>query len=195
MNITSTEKENAQLIELFYSGQTSALDTIFRKYKARLYAYLLTAVRDPALAKDLLQDTLVKAYNSIIRHQYRDDGRFEPWLFRIARNIVVDYYRSSKRASQLFADAELCPQRSFSSNDLGPDSLLISSQRKEQVRSLIKMLPQSQREVVILRHFMGMSFQEIADHTNVSINTALGRMRYALINMRKYAQNQESLLV
>ncbi len=185
METTLVEKENSRLIGLYMSGDEGAIDRLFRKYQPKVYAYLLKATKNPALAGDLLQESFFKVLRSLRAGGYVDNGRFEPWLMRIVRNVVMDQHRSRSRANVLFAEGEYIPAPSHSGAD--PESMLIQAQRKSDVRTLLQQLPEAQRQVVILRHFIGLSFQEIADHTDVSINTALGRMRYALLNMRKMA--------
>ena len=133
----------------------------------------------------------MKAFVSIKRGQYHEDGRFEPWLVRIARNVLMDHYRDRKRFHQVHSDREVSMLPDTFASSMSTDNDLLAAQQRTQVRELIRELPESQKEVVILRHFLGLTFQEIATHTGVSINTALGRMRYALINLRKIAAEQQ----
>ncbi len=193
MNTSFSETENVTLIEELRNGNVDAAERLFSKYQSRLYLYIFASVKDDVIAHDLLQDAMMKAFLSIKRGQYHEDGRFEPWLIRIARNVLMDHYRDRKRFHQVHSDREVSMLPDTLASSTMPDLGIISSQERSQVRNLIQELPESQKEVVILRHFLGLTFQEIAIHTGVSINTALGRMRYALINLRKIASEQHIL--
>ncbi len=190
MNTSFSETENVTLIEELRNGNVDAAERLFSKYQSRLYLYIFASVKDDVIAHDLLQDAMMKAFLSIKRGQYHEDGRFEPWLIRIARNVLMDHYRDRKRFHQVHSDREVSMLPDTLASSTMPDLGIISSQERSQVRNLIQELPESQKEVVILRHFLGLTFQEIATHTGVSINKALGRMRYALINLRKIASEQ-----
>ncbi|PIE84363.1 MAG: RNA polymerase subunit sigma-24 [Bacteroidia bacterium] len=155
-----------------------------------VYAYVLSSVKDAVLAKDLVQDTLLKACLALRVGTYREDGRFESWVMRVARNVIVDHYRERRRATLVDLPLDWQHQHVVS-HESNPEEALVRVQERLMVRRLVDSLPERQREVVLLRHYVGMSFQEIADHTGVSINTALGRMRYALINLRKLHSQQE----
>lgn len=193
MNTSFSETENVTLIEELRNGNVDAAERLFSKYQSRLYLYIFASVKDDVIAHDLLQDAMMKAFLSIKRGQYHEDGRFEPWLIRIARNVLMDHYRDRKRFHQVHSDREVSMLPDTLASSTMPDLGIISSQERSQVRNLIQELPESQKEVVILRHFLGLTFQEIATHTGVSINTALGWMRYALINLRKIASEQHIL--
>jgi RNA polymerase sigma factor, sigma-70 family len=193
VNTSFSETENVTLIEELRSGSVDAAERLFSKYQKRLYSYILSSVKDDSIARDLLQEAMLKAFVSIKRGQYHEDGRFEPWLVRIARNVLMDHYRDRKRFHQVHSDREVSMLPDTFASSITPDNELMVSQQRTQVRELIQELPETQKEVVILRHFLGLTFQEIATHTGVSINTALGRMRYALINLRKIASEQQLL--
>ncbi|MGP1362904.1 MAG: RNA polymerase sigma factor [Bacteroides sp.] len=193
MNTSYSETENVTLIAELQGGNVEAAEHLFAKYENRLHNYILSSVKDDTIARDLLQDTMLKAFVSIKRGQYREDGRFEPWLVRIARNVLMDHYRDRKRFHQVHSDREVSMLPDTFASNVTPDTELLASQQRTQVRELIQELPETQKEVVILRHFLGLTFQEIAVHTGVSINTALGRMRYALINLRKIASEHQIL--
>ncbi len=178
-------------VERVEFGNEKILAERLEGVRQSVYAYILGSVKDNVLAKDLLQDTLMKAYLGMQRGGYRDDGRFDSWVIRVARNVVIDYYRERKRAGLVELRGDWHQHQLFLSRDRNPEDELISSQDRAMVKSLVRSLPEKQQEVVLLRHYVGMSFQEIADHTGVSINTALGRMRYAMINLRKLHAMQE----
>ncbi len=162
-----------------------AFETLVRRYKSKVYTTIYLIVKDTYVAEDLLQDTFIKAIDVLRSGRYNDEGKFLPWVLRIAHNMAIDYFRREKRyPNVVFEDGSSV----FNTLDFAEDSIediQIRDETHSHLRSLIKLLPDSQREVLVMRHYEDMSFQEIADATGVSINTALGRMRYALINLRK----------
>lgn len=189
VNVSAYETERSAPLGRCGSSQVD-LGFLFSKYRGALYAYIFSFVKEVSLANDLLQDTYLKAMVSMKKSQYIERGRFESWIFRIARNVVMDSFRERKRS--VVMDRGDFRNSLTLSYGLPHESLLGLGR---EVRFLIQRLPKEQREVVILRHYFGMSFQEIARYSEVSINTALGRMRYALINMRKYAVNELPIAV
>ncbi len=162
-----------------------AFETLVRRYKSKVYTTIYLIVKDTYVAEDLLQDTFIKAIDVLRSGRYNDEGKFLPWVLRIAHKMAIDYFRREKRyPNVVFEDGS----NVFNTLDFAEDSIediQIRDETHSHLRSLIKLLPDSQREVLVMRHYEDMSFQEIADATGVSINTALGRMRYALINLRK----------
>ena len=162
-----------------------AFETLVRRYKSKVYTTIYLIVKDTYVAEDLLQDTFIKAIDVLRSGRYNDEGKFLPWVLRIAHNMAIDYFRREKRyPNVVFEDGS----NVFNTLDFAEDSIediQIRDETHSHLRSLIKLLPDSQREVLVMRHYEDMSFQEIADATGVSINTALGRMRYALITLRK----------
>ena len=195
MDITQVEKDNALLIQRFLSeGDQGALNLLFSRYSGKVFAYLYTSLNDRSVASDVMQEVFCKALRSIQEGRYVDTYRFEAWLMRITHNAAMDFYRDRRRTRDLFAEST--PSSAFStSSDYDPERELTLSQSKKNLRRLIQKLPPAQRQVVIMRLYMGLSFQEIATHTDVSINTALGRMRYARLNMRRYAERDNLQLV
>ncbi len=166
-------------------GDEHAFEILVRRYKSKIYTTIYLIVKDTYVAEDLLQDTFVKAVDVLRSGRYNDEGKFLPWVLRIAHNMAIDYFRREKRYPNIvFEDGS----NVFNTLDFAEDSvqeMQIKTETYNHLRDLIKQLPDSQREVLVMRHYEDMSFQEIADATGVSINTALGRMRYALINLRK----------
>ncbi|MDI9866229.1 MULTISPECIES: RNA polymerase sigma factor [Flectobacillus] len=167
------------------NGDEHAFETLVRRYKSKVYTTIYLIVKDTYVAEDLLQDTFVKAVDVLRSGKYNDEGKFLPWVLRIAHNMAIDNFRREKRYPNIvFEDGSSV----FNTLDFAEDSIeemQIRNETHNHLRDLIKRLPDSQREVLVMRHYEDMSFQEIADATGVSINTALGRMRYALINLRK----------
>jgi RNA polymerase sigma factor (sigma-70 family) len=176
---------DSELISLYIRGNEKAFEKLVQRHKSRVYTTIYLIVKDQYVAEDLLQDTLIKAVDTIKSGKYNEEGKFLPWIIRIAHNLAIDYFRRDKRyPNVVFEDGSSV----FNTLDFSEDSvesIQIRQETHEQLREMIQRLPDVQRQVLIMRHYEDMSFQEIADATGVSINTALGRMRYALINLRK----------
>ena len=176
---------DSELISLYRRGNENAFETIVNRHKSRIFTSIYLIVKDRYVAEDLLQETFIKAVNTIKNGRYNEEGKFLPWIVRIAHNMAVDYFRKTKRYPTVVLEDG---SRVFNTLEFAEESIedrQVIQETHERVRDLIKELPDTQREVLVMRHYMGMSFQEIAESTDVSINTALGRMRYALINIRK----------
>lgn len=181
-----------ELIQRFVNGEQSCFDQIIHRHKNKVFAYISLYIRDQALAEDIFQDTFVKVIQSVKRGRYQDNGKFISWVMRIAHNLIIDHFRRVKQMNTISNneyESDLFNSRKLSDSTI--EDNLIKRQIQKDVRKMISYLPDDQREVVILRHYAGLSFKEIADITNVSINTALGRMRYALINMRKIMEEKK----
>jgi RNA polymerase sigma factor (sigma-70 family) len=183
-----------ELIGRYLAGHQSSLEKLIRRHKNRVFAYILMIVKDKELAEDLFQDTFIKVINTIRSGSYKEEGKFIQWVMRIAHNLIIDYFRKSKRIPLVengedydIFDRVRIPVESV-------EQKLITDQIHEDVKKLIEYLPREQKEVLIMRHYGDMSFKDIAEQTNVSINTALGRMRYALINLRKLVDEKEIIL-
>ncbi len=177
---------DAQLIEQFRKGNKNAINELLSRYSSNVYSYILMMVKNEELANDFLQETFIKVFESIKRGKYEEKGIFLSWVIRIAHNLIIDFYRKNRHlptVSNDEADYDLFNSPKFA--DKNVEQNWVESQVRNDIRRLIEMLPPEQREVVLLRHYGGLSFKEIAKLTGVSINTALGRMRYALINLRR----------
>lgn len=185
--INTANISDGELVKFYLDGQQSAVEVLIQRHSARLYNYIVGMVGSRSASDDIMQETFLKAVASIERGKYNDDGRFISWLMRIAHNQVIDYFRVNKRRKE-FA-SEDSAMEIFSARlgdfDSGAEGKIIMSETAVQLQQLVDTLPAEQREVVVMRHFMNLSFKEIAEQTGVSINTALGRMRYALKNLRK----------
>lgn len=177
--------KDSELISQYRSGNDAAFEKLVNRYKSRVYTTIYLIVKDQGVAEDLLQDVFVKVIHTLSADGYNEEGKFQPWLMRIAHNLAIDYFRKTKRYPTIvMEDGEnLFNTLKFAENNI--EDHKVKEDTLELVRRLIDELPESQKQVLIMRHYMDMSFQEIAEQTGVSINTALGRMRYALINMRK----------
>jgi len=180
-----TEANDSVLISAYVRGNERAFEILVNRHKDRLYTGILMIVRDRYVAEDLLQDAFIKAVNMIRRGKYNEEGKFFPWVSRIAHNMAIDHFRKHKRYPTIVVEDgnNVFDTMAFAAEDC--ESIKVRQEEYDQVKALIRELPDAQRQVLIMRHHFKMSFQEIADHTGVSINTALGRMRYALINLRK----------
>ncbi len=180
-----------ELILNYLKGDIASIEVLINRYKSNVYAYILKTVKDPVLADDLFQDTFIKAIQTLRSGVYREEGKFNQWVNKIAHNLIIDHYRKGKRSA--LNDSIDCVEQLPNSPNYATQSIedsLINSQKNETLMSLIEQLPPEQCEVVKLRHYCDLSFKDIASITNVSINTALGRMRYAIINLRKIIEEQ-----
>ncbi|RLD57456.1 MAG: RNA polymerase subunit sigma-24 [Bacteroidetes bacterium] len=192
------EKHNQtdyDLVKQFIDGNQLSLETLINRHKKRVYTYIFLIVKKQHLAEDIFQDTFIKVIKSLRQGKYKDEGRFVSWVLRIAHNLVIDYYRKEKHLKVYSNDdneIDIFNSQKFSEKTIEED--IISDQISQEVKLLIEELPEDQKEVIILRHYAGLSFKEIAEQTNVSINTALGRMRYALINLRKLIEEKQLTL-
>jgi len=184
-----------ELIQRFIIGEQSCFEEIIHRHKNKVFAYISLYIRDQALVEDIFQDTFMKVIQSVKAGKYQDNGKFLSWVMRIAHNLIIDHFRRLKQMNVMSNDdyeSDLFNSKKLA--DANVEDNMIRVQIRKDVRKLIGELPDDQREVVILRHYAGLSFKEIADITDVSINTALGRMRYALINMRKIMQEKQMSL-
>jgi RNA polymerase sigma factor (sigma-70 family) len=175
-----------ELIMRFIKGEQSCFEQLIHRHKNKVFAYINLYIRDEALAEDIFQDTFLKVFQSVKAGKYSDNGKFISWVMRIAHNLIIDHFRRIKQMNTISNDNY--ESDIFNSKRFAEDSIednIIKKQIHQDIRKMISNLPDDQKEVVILRHYAGLSFKEIADITDVSINTALGRMRYALINLRK----------
>ena len=179
------QSSDSALISLYLAGQESAFATLLERYRSRVFTTILLIVRDEDVAEDLLQDTFIKAIHTLKGGRYNEEGKFAPWICRIAHNLAIDSFRRGKRTPHVSLTDNDRLANTLTIADDGPDDILAREETHHRLRALIQELPAAQKEVLLMRHYGDMSFQEIADATGVSINTALGRMRYALINLRK----------
>ena len=181
-----------ELIKRFMNGSQPSIEVLVNRYKTKVYTYILLMVKNQQLAEDLFQETFIKVIQSLKMHKYKDNGKFVSWIIRIAHNLVIDHFRKEKQINTCNNEdyeADLFNSSKFSAKNI--EQLIVHDQIIKDVRKLIDELPNDQREVVMLRHYGQLSFKEIAEQTDVSINTALGRMRYALINMRKMIEEKK----
>ena len=191
----STLLSDQALLDQYQQGNREAVSQLLERHTRRVRDYVRMLVKDNDVADDLTQEVLIKVVKVLDEGRYTDKGRFLPWVLRIAHNRVLDYFRASKQVktvSESSAGFDILGSKNLAEPSI--EDQLISEQQAEEVRALIELLPEEQREVVKMRYYEGLSFKEIAEHTGVSINTALGRMRYALINMRQMIKEKNLVL-
>ena len=183
-----------ELIARYVDGDEQSFEVLLHRYKSKIYTSIYLFVKDHALAEDIFQEVFIKIIDTLRRGKYNHEGKFVQWAMRISYNMCVDHHRRNKRRSHLNPTEDFDIFDVLRHSDDGPDQIIMRSETHNRIRYLVDSLPEEQREVVILRHYADMSFKEIAGLTGVSINTALGRMRYALINIRKLMSEKEMVL-
>ena len=183
------ELADEQLVSLYQEGNNNAFDTLLKRYQSKVFSYLLYSVKNQELAEDLFQDVFIKMVVRIKNGQYAENGKFASWMMRIVHNHLIDYYRTSPNAliiSNDESEVDLFNNADIAVNE-NREQEMINQQTLKEIKELIALLPDAQREVLLMRVYDELSFKEIAEKTNCSINTALGRMRYAILNLRHMA--------
>ena len=187
-----TQVSDAALLSAYIQGEDKAFETLVKRSKSKVYTSIYLIVKDRYIAEDLMQETYIKAIDVIKSGRYNEEGKFLPWVVRIGHNLAIDFFRKDKRYPTIVLEDGSKLFNSFEFAEESSEDIQLKADKISNVRELIKKLPDEQREVLVMRHYEELSFQEIAEQTGVSINTALGRMRYALINLRKMLEKQES---
>lgn len=185
---------DAILVHNYINGDENALETLILKHKQKIYSFIYSKVFDKEIAEDIFQDTFIKIIKTLKRNAYNEEGKFLPWVMRIAHNLVIDHFRKHNRMPKFDNNGDFSIFSVLSDTDLNAEKRIIKDQVESDVRRLVDELPEDQKEVLLMRIYKDMSFKEIADKTGVSINTALGRMRYALINLRKIIDKHNIVL-
>ena len=183
--------EDKDLVRLYQNGNQEAISELINRYKQRIHSTIFFLVKKQELAEDLFQETFIKIITSLRKNHYNEQGKFLPWALRIAHNLVIDHFRKEKLMPLQHDTEEFSVFDRMSSNNKNASDQMIYDEKIRYVRNLIDRLPFEQREVVVLRHYAGLSFKEISKMLNININTALGRMHYALLKMRELAQNEK----
>jgi RNA polymerase sigma factor (sigma-70 family) len=183
------------LVSDYISGKEASLSLLINRHKQRLYSFIYSKIQDKDLTEDIFQDTFIKVIRTLKKGNYNEEGKFLPWVMRIAHNLVIDYFRKNNRMPSFKNTDEFDIFSVLHDGTLNAEKQLIQEQIYDDVRELINGLPKEQKEVLVMRMYKDMSFKEISENTGVSINTALGRMRYALINMRKLIEKHHIILV
>jgi RNA polymerase sigma factor (sigma-70 family) len=188
------EANDASLVRSYIDGNEHSLSILINRHKHRIYSFIFSKVYDKDIAEDIFQDTFIKVINTLKKGKYNEEGKFLPWVMRIAHNLVIDHFRRNKRMPKFENSGDFNIFSVLSDSDLNAEKQIIKDQIEADVKELIKELPEDQLEVLMMRIYKDMSFKEISERTGVSINTALGRMRYALINLRKVIEKHQLVL-
>ena len=192
--MNNVEITDAVLVRNYMDGSEAALSKLITRHQHRIYSFIFSKVFDRDVAEDIFQDTFIKVINTLKRGKYNEEGKFLPWVMRIAHNLVIDHFRRNKRMPKFDNSGDFNIFSVLSDSDLNVETQIIKEQIENDVKELIKELPEDQLEVLTMRIYKDMSFKEISERTGVSINTALGRMRYALINLRKIIEKHNLVL-
>ncbi len=183
-----------ELVQRYIQGDELALKTLIERHESRIFTSIYLLVKNKYLAEDIFQETFIKVIKALRKGHYEESGKFQPWVMRIAKNLVLDHFRKQARMPQITDTEgnEIMTTLRFA--DESTEDQIIRSEEETMVKALIQNLPEEQREVLILRHYAGLSFKEISELTGQNVNTALGRMRYALINLRKLIEKNNIML-
>lgn len=184
-----------ELVQRFIAGDQNSLEILIQRHKGRVFSYILLIVKKQELAEDIFQETFIKVIRSLKKGKYTENGKFVSWVLRISHNLIIDHFRKEKlkgTVSNDSLDIDIFNSQKFSEDTI--EDQMVNSQILSEVKDLIQELPEDQQQVIIMRHYLDLSFKEIAEQTDVSINTALGRMRYALINLRKLVEKKNLIL-
>ena len=193
---TSNNNYNSDsiLVENYIGGDESSLEKLIRKHKSRIYNFIFSKVLNRDNAEDIFQDTFIKVIKKLKRGFYNEEGKVLPWIMRIAHNLVIDHFRRNNRIPKFESNNDYDIFQNLSDSSLNAEKSIIKDQVSSDLQVLVEELPSDQKDVVIMRLYRDMSFKEIAENTGVSINTALGRMRYAIINLRKMINDNQIIL-
>jgi RNA polymerase sigma factor (sigma-70 family) len=186
---------DSTLVSDYIQGKEAALEVLIKRHQQRLFSFIYSKVKDRDTTEDVFQDTFIKVIKTLKKGNYNEEGKFLPWVMRIAHNLVIDHFRKSNRMPSFKNTDEFDIFSVLGDGNLNAEKQIIQEQIFSDVRELVKELPEEQKEVLVMRMYKDMSFKEISENTGVSINTALGRMRYALINMRKLIDKHKIILV
>jgi RNA polymerase sigma factor (sigma-70 family) len=190
----NSQTSDAILVSNYIKGDEYALELLIKKHKQSIYGFIFSKVRDRDVTEDIFQDAFIKVIKTLKRGKYNEEGKFLPWVMRISHNLVIDYFRKNNRMPKFDNSGDFNIFSVISDGALNAEKVIIKEQVQKDVRRLIEELPEDQKEVLMMRMYQDMSFKEISERTGVSINTALGRMRYALINMRKVIEKHNIIL-
>ncbi|MGB2231320.1 MAG: RNA polymerase sigma factor [Flavobacteriaceae bacterium] len=189
-----TKLSDADLVSLYISGNENGLSTLVNRHNPRIFNFIYSKVLNRDITEDIFQDTFIKVINTIKRGKYNEEGKFLPWVMRIAHNLIIDHFRKNNRIPKFDNSGDFDIFTTISDSDLNIENKLIKSQIETHLKEIIEELPNDQKEVLFMRLYKDMSFKEISETTGVSINTALGRMRYAIINLRKIVDLNKIIL-
>ena len=180
----SSNLSDQELVKKYINGDNYSFEVLLNRHKNRIFAFIMSKIKNKDLSEDIFQDTYVKVVNSLQKGKYNEEGKFLPWVMRIAHNLVIDHFRKQKKMHMVRSNNDFDIFDIIKDDSINVDDRLIRDQIFNDLRALIDLLPNDQKEVLKMRYFEEMSFKKIAEYFDISINTALGRMRYALINLR-----------
>lgn len=186
---------DSTLVSNYINGDEKSIEILIKRHQQRLFSFIYSKVKDRDVAEDIFQDTFIKVIRTLKKGNYNEEGKFLPWVVRISHNLVIDYFRKSNRMPTFKNTDEFDIFSVLGDGTLNAESVIIREQIHADVKELINELPEEQKQVLMMRMYNDMSFNEISENTGVSINTALGRMRYALINLRKLIEKNKIILV
>jgi len=193
--VRNKKEIDSSLVKSYIEGNEHSLEILIKRHQQRLYSFIYSKIQDRDLTEDVFQDTFIKVIRTLKKGNYNEEGKFLPWVMRISHNLIIDHFRKSNRMPTFKNTDEFDIFSVLGDGNLNAEKKIIQEQIYSDVRDLVKELPEEQKEVLIMRMYKDMSFKEISENTGVSINTALGRMRYALINMRKLIDKHKIILV
>lgn len=192
--MANTQVPDASLVQDYVSGNENALAALIKRHESKIYGFIYSKISDRDISNDIFQDTFIKVIRTLKSNSYNEEGKFLPWVMRISHNLIVDHYRKTKKMPMFRETEEFSIFSIMSDDSLSIENKIISEQVEMDIKRLIEELPVDQKEVLVMRMYQDMSFKEISEVTGVSINTALGRMRYALMNMRKVIDKHQIVL-
>ncbi|MGQ7946972.1 RNA polymerase sigma factor [Flavobacterium sp. WC2509] len=192
--MASIQKSDAFLVKDYIGGDENALSILVRRHESKIYGFIYSKVLDKEVSNDIFQDTFIKVIKTLKLNSYNEEGKFLPWVMRIAHNLIIDHFRKSKKMPMFRETEEFSIFSIMSDDSLTIENQIIADQVEDNIRRLVEELPLDQKEVLIMRMYQDMSFKEISETTGVSINTALGRMRYAIMNLRKIIDKHQIVL-
>jgi RNA polymerase sigma-70 factor, ECF subfamily len=192
--MANLQKSDALLVKDYIAGDENALAALIKRHESKIYGFIYSKIADREVSNDIFQDTFIKVIKTLKTNSYNEEGKFLPWIMRIAHNLIIDYFRKSKKMPFFRETEEFSIFSIMSDDSLTVENQIIADQVEVDIRRLVEELPADQKEVLIMRMYQDMSFKEISETTGVSINTALGRMRYAIMNLRKIIEKHQIVL-
>jgi RNA polymerase sigma-70 factor (ECF subfamily) len=192
--MANVQTSDALLVKNYIAGDENALSILINRHQSKIYGFIYSKLSDRDMADDIFQDTFIKVIKTLKSNSYNEEGKFLPWVMRISHNLIIDYYRKNKKMPMFRETEEFSIFSIMSDNVPNIESKIITSQVESDLRKLIEELPEDQKEVLVMRMYQDLSFKEISELTGVSINTALGRMRYAIMNLRKVIDKHQIIL-
>ncbi|HMI07473.1 MAG TPA: sigma-70 family RNA polymerase sigma factor [Flavobacterium sp.] len=192
--MANVQTPDALLVKSYVAGDESALATLISRHESKIYGFIYSKIADRDISDDIFQDTFIKVIKTLKSNSYNEEGKFLPWVMRIAHNLIIDHFRRNKKMPMFRETDEFSIFSIMTDNSMTIENQMISDQVERDLKKLIEELPQDQKEVLVMRIYQDLSFKEISELTGVSINTALGRMRYALMNLRKVIDKHQIIL-